>query len=169
MLFGIGLVLFVIVCIFLCLLILIQSDKGGGISGALGGGFSSATNLLGSQDTANILTRATAISAGIFLGLCLLMSMFLSHPSSVQVKSALKERAEKQNNYSPASALQGQQGLPMGNPGAAAGTEVPPVGLPAPQGLPVPQGAAPQTAPGQAPAAAPEAVPKVPAPSKGNR
>ena len=166
MLFGIGLVLFVIVCVFLCLLILIQSDKGGGISGALGGGFSSATNLLGSQDTANILTRATAISAGIYLGLCLLLSIFLSHPTGAQVKSALKERAEKQGNYSPASALQGQQGLPMGNPGAA----VPPptTSGAAPQALPVPQGAPPQAAPAQG-RTAPSAVPEVPPPSKGNK
>ena len=165
MLFGIGLVIFVIVCVFLCLLILIQSDKGGGISGALGGGFSSATNLLGSQDTANILTRATAISAGIYLGLCLILSIFLSHPSGAQVKSALKERAEKQGNYSPASALQGQQGLPMGNPGGG-GTALPPAGLPAPQGVPAPQG---RGAAGRTPAQAPLTVPKVPAPSKGNK
>jgi preprotein translocase subunit SecG len=163
MLFGIGLVIFVIICVFLCLLILIQSDKGGGISGALGGGFSSATNLLGSQDTANILTRATAISAGIYLGLCLLLSIFLSHPTGTQVKSALKERAEKQGTYSPASALQGQQGLPMGNPGGS-GTALPPAGLPAPQG------AVPQTTPAQGgQAQAPLTVPKVPAPAKGNK
>ncbi|HMD69622.1 MAG TPA: preprotein translocase subunit SecG [Chitinivibrionales bacterium] len=164
MLFGIGLVIFVIICVFLCLLILIQSDKGGGISGALGGGFSSATNLLGSQDTANILTRATAISAGIYLGLCLLLSIFLSHPSGAQVKSALKERAEKQGNYSPASALQGQQGLPLGNPGGG-GAALPSAGLPAPQG------AMPQTTPAQGGQAqqAPLVVPKVPAPSKGTK
>ncbi len=160
MLFGIGLVIFVIVCIFLCLLILIQSDKGGGISGALGGGFSSATNLLGSQDTANILTRATAISAGIFLGLCLLLSVFLSHPTGAQVKSALKERAEKQGSFSPSSVLQGQQGLPIGNPGAAGS-------LPAPQGIP--SGAAPQGMPN--PGVPIQAVPPAaaPAPAQGKK
>jgi preprotein translocase subunit SecG len=165
MLFGIGLVVFVIVCVFLTGLILIQSDKGGGISGALGGGFSSATNLLGSQDTANILTKATSISAGIFLGLCILLSVFLSHPSGDQVKSALKERAQKMGSFSPASALQGQQGLPIGNPEGAAPQTGAPAGLPMPQGLPA--SALPQASPaGQTPAAA-APVPTVPAPSKG--
>jgi len=166
MLFGIGLVIFVIVCVFLTGLILIQSDKGGGISGALGGGFSSATNLLGSQDTANILTKATSISAGIFLGLCILLSVFLSHPSGDQVKSALKERAQKMGSFSPASALQGQQGLPIGNPeGNAMPQAGATAGLPAPQGLPAT--ALPQASPvGQIPATA-APVPTVPAPSKG--
>jgi preprotein translocase subunit SecG len=163
MLFGIAIVLFVIVCIFLTLLILIQSDKGGGISGALGGGFSSATNLLGSQDTANILTRATSISAGIFLGLCLILSIFLSHPTSSQVKSALKARAEKQGSYSPSSVLQGQQGLPVGN--QAEGVPQSPQGLPSPQGIPAgaDQGTPPQGAQ-QAPA-----LPVAPAPSQGGK
>jgi preprotein translocase subunit SecG len=59
MLFAILVFLFIIVCIFLVFLILIQSDKGGGISGAIGGSLGGAGNLLGTQDTANILTRGT--------------------------------------------------------------------------------------------------------------
>jgi preprotein translocase subunit SecG len=137
MIFGIMLFIFVVVCIFLCLLILIQSDKGGGISGAIGGGFASASNLLGSQDTANILTKATTIFASVFLGLCLILSIFLSHPTGKQSKSALKERAEKQGTYSPSSVLQGGQQLPMGaGNGNAAGQVPAPTGAPAPSGLP---------------------------------
>lgn len=152
--FGVFIVIFVIVCVFLCLLILIQSDKGGGISGTLGGGFSSATNLLGSADTANILTKATSISAAIFLGLCLVLSIFVSRPTEKQVKSALKERAEKQGTYSPSSVLSGQQGLPVGNQGQ---------GQAAPQGMPVPQGL-PQGAVPQAPAPGAQPAPALPAP-----
>ena len=146
MIFGIFLFLFVLICIFLCLLILIQSDKGGGISGAIGGGFASgASNLLGSQDTANILTRATTIFAAAFLGLCLFLSVFLSHPSSSQVKSALKERAEKQQgSFSPSSVLQGG-GLPIGNPQGLPGA-------PVPQGLPGAGAAQQQQAPVMPPA-----------------
>jgi preprotein translocase subunit SecG len=158
MIFGIMLFIFVVVCIFLCLLILIQNDKGGGISGAIGGGFASASNLLGSQDTANILTKATTIFASVFLGLCLILSIFLSHPTGKQVKSALKERAEKQGAYSPSSVLQGGQQLPMG------------AGNAAPQGSGAPEGAAglPQGAPaaGQA-TQAPQ--PFVPAPAPNNK
>lgn len=112
MLFGICVVLFVIVCIFLCLLILIQSDKGGGISGAIGGGLGGANNLLGTQDTANILTRGTAIFAGAFLILCIVMSFTLRNQADEGQKSILQERAQKQQSYSPASVLQ-EGGIPL--------------------------------------------------------
>jgi preprotein translocase subunit SecG len=161
MIFGILLFIFVIVCIFLCLLILIQSDKGGGISGAIGGGFASASNLLGSQDTANILTKATTIFASVFLGLCLILSVFLSHPTGKQTKSALKERAEKQGTYSPSSVLQGGQQLPMGAGNAAQ------EGVPSPQGAgQLPQGAPVAPAAGQATQAP---GPFVPAPAPNNK
>jgi preprotein translocase subunit SecG len=113
MLFGILIFVFVVVCILLCLLILIQSDKGGGISGAIGGGLAGASSMFGTQDTANVLTKATTIFASVFMGLCIIMSIFLSHPSAKQTKSLLKERAEKQGNFSPSSVLQGG-GLPLG-------------------------------------------------------
>lgn len=147
MMFGILLFIFVVVCILLMFFILVQSDKGGGISGAIGGGFASASNMIGSQDTANILTRGTTILASIFLGLCLILSVFLSHPSDKQVKSSLKTRAEKQGSFSPASVLQGQQTLPMGATGGAApaGDASQPQGFP--QGIPMPE-----ATPSQAPA-----------------
>jgi preprotein translocase subunit SecG len=163
MIFGILLFIFVIVCIFLCLLILIQSDKGGGISGAIGGGFASASNLLGSQDTANILTKATTIFASVFLGLCLILSVFLSHPTGKQTRSALKERAEKQGTYSPSSVLQGGQQLPMGAGAGNAAQE----GAPSPQGAgQLPQGAPAAPATGQATKAP---GPFVPAPAPNNK
>jgi preprotein translocase subunit SecG len=113
MLFGIIIFIFVVVCILLCLLILIQSDKGGGISGAIGGGLQGASSMFGTQDTANVLTKLTTGFAIGFMGLCIIMSLFLSHPSGKQTKSLLKDRAEKQQNFSPASALQQGQGLPL--------------------------------------------------------
>jgi preprotein translocase subunit SecG len=112
MLFGILIFLFVIICIVLCLLVLIQSDKGGGISGALGGGLGGASSLLGTQDTANILTRGTTIFATAFFLICIFIS-FLMGRSTVEVnKSLLQQRAEKQANFSPSSVL-GNQSLPI--------------------------------------------------------
>ncbi|HEX2958646.1 MAG TPA: preprotein translocase subunit SecG [Chitinispirillaceae bacterium] len=121
MLFGFLIVLFVIVCVILCLLILIQSDKGGGISGAVGGGLSGASNLLGTQDTANILTRGTAIFGVAFLILCILLSLTFNRKNVVGQKSILQERAEKQATYSPSSILNNGS-LPLqGTPNAAGG------------------------------------------------
>lgn len=111
MIFGIAIIIFLIVCILLILLVLIQSDKGGGISGAIGGGLSGASSLLGTQDTANILTRGTAIFAVSYMVLCIVLSLFLSRTITSAPKSELKKMAETQS-YSPASALQGGV-LPM--------------------------------------------------------
>ncbi len=123
MLFAILLVLFLLVCVFICLLILIQSDKGGGISGAIGG-LSGANSFLGTQDTANVLTKGTWIFGGVFLVLCVLMTLF--EPGGEANKSGLQKRAEEVQKITPVpvSAL-GADGLIGGDGGdaGAAGAE----------------------------------------------
>lgn len=107
MLFGFLIVLYVFVCIFLCLLVLVQSDKGGGINGTLGGGMSNASALLGAQDTANILTRATTIFASGFMVLCIVISLVVAHGvNNHATRSALQQRAEKLGKFAPSSILQ---------------------------------------------------------------
>jgi preprotein translocase subunit SecG len=107
MLFGITVFIFVLVCIFLILLVIIQSDKGGGISGAIGGGLAGAGAFLGTQDTANILTKLTTGFAVAYMILCIVLSLFMSRASVNVQESELKKRAETQAKYSPASALGG--------------------------------------------------------------
>ena len=107
MLFGIAVVIYVFVCLILVLLIIIQSDKGGGISGEIGGGLAGANALLGTQDTANILTRLTTGFAAAFMGLCIILSLVLSRASTDARKSELQKRAEMQQKFSPSSALGG--------------------------------------------------------------
>lgn len=111
-LFGFLMVVYVLVCIILCLLVLIQSDKGGGISSTLGGGFSTASSLLGAQDTANILTRGTTIFAGIFMALCIVISLFVAGRAANSAQtggSQLRQRAEQQGQqYAPSNILDGQ-------------------------------------------------------------
>lgn len=128
MLFGILVFIFIIVCIILCFLILIQSDKGGGISGALGGGLGGASSLLGTQDTANILTRGTTIFASIFFLLCVVMALVMSKQTVVANKSLLQQRAEKQQDFSPSSVLD-KGALPIqsgsGNSAASVSTPAP--------------------------------------------
>ncbi|MDR2592405.1 MAG: preprotein translocase subunit SecG [Chitinispirillales bacterium] len=101
MFFAILLVLFLLVCVFICLLILIQSDKGGGISGAIGG-LSGANSFLGTQDTANVLTKGTYIFGAVFLVLCVLMTLF--EPGGGVAKSGLQKRAEKVQTVTPVPA-----------------------------------------------------------------
>lgn len=120
MLFGILVFLFVLVCILLVFLILIQSDKGGGLSSAFGGGsLNSASNLLGTQDTANILTRGTAIFGGAFLLLCIVMSFVLHEQNGNTKASILQEKINKEKELSPSTVLEkdmGAGGMNLDNP-----------------------------------------------------
>jgi preprotein translocase subunit SecG len=161
MIFALLMILYLLVCIILCLLVLIQSDKGGGLSGAIGGGLASANALLGTQDTANILTRGTAIFATAFMVLCIVLSLVLPRASAPAGKSVLKQRAETHQDFSPAQALQPLPIAPSGDqaqgvlgvPGTIQGTE----GQAAP-------GTQAQTATQPAPAQAPAAPANAPAP-----
>ena len=158
---------FVIVCILICFLVLIQSDKGGGISGAIGGGLGGANSLLGTQDTANILTRGTVIFGIVFFVLCIAMSFVMTKQTYSSAKSMLQKRAEKQQSYSPSSALGGGS-MPMqqqggGLPIAPAASQGAP-GTPAAKqpSAPVQSGRAipsPTSAPASAPAGKPMQAP----------
>jgi preprotein translocase subunit SecG len=53
------------VCLFLMLVVLLQQGKGGGMGAAFGGG--ATQQVFGGRGAGNILTRATAICAGIFM------------------------------------------------------------------------------------------------------
>ena len=66
-------VLFVMVSVVLILVILIQKGRGGGLSGAFGGGM--ASGLLGSK-TGDFLTWVTIGLVAVFLGLAVLMAKF---------------------------------------------------------------------------------------------
>jgi preprotein translocase subunit SecG len=153
-LFWLLLVIFILVCILLCFLVLIQSDKGGGISGAIGGGLGGANSLLGTQDTANILTRGSVIFGAAFLVLCVVMSIVMSHQTITVEKSILQKRAEKQQAFSPSSALNNGGGMPI-KTSAAPGSQ----GAPAAQtpGLHIKQPV--QTGTASKPGAAPKPVP----------
>jgi len=66
-------VVLVLDCAFLVLLVLLQlPKKEAGMGTAFGGG---ATDVLFGAGTGNVLTKATAYSAGIFLGLCLILAI----------------------------------------------------------------------------------------------
>jgi preprotein translocase subunit SecG len=169
-LFWFLMAIFILVCVVICFLVLIQSDKGGGISGAIGGGLGGANSLLGTQDTANILTRGTVIFGGVFFVLCIVMSFVMSHQNVAVDKSLLQKRAEKQNSYSPASVLNNGGGLPIkqAEQGAPAGAGIPIQQQPASAVAPA-AAATPAPQPQQVPKAIPAgALPIAPAKTPGN-
>ncbi len=73
------------VCLFLMLVVLLQQGKGGGMGAAFGGG--ATQQVFGGRGAGNLLTRATAICAGIFM----LTSVSLAYVSSSGDRD-LKER-----------------------------------------------------------------------------
>jgi preprotein translocase subunit SecG len=66
----------VFVCLFLMLVVLLQQGKGGGMGAAFGGG--ATQQVFGGRGAGNLLTRATAICAAIFM----MTSVSLAYVSS---------------------------------------------------------------------------------------
>jgi preprotein translocase subunit SecG len=80
------------VCLFLMLVVLLQQGKSGGMGAAFGGG--ATQQVFGGRGAGNILTRATAICAGIFM----LTSVSLAYVSSSgdrELKARVMEEARK--------------------------------------------------------------------------
>jgi preprotein translocase subunit SecG len=76
-------------CAVLMFVVLLQQGKGGGLGAAFGGG--AAAQVFGGRGAGNILTRATAICAGIFM----LTSVSLAYLSSSGDR-ALKAKAAQE-------------------------------------------------------------------------
>ncbi len=71
--------IFIICCLALILIILIQKGRGGGLSAAFGGGM--AGGVLGSK-TGDFLTWVTIVLVGIFLMLALIMAKYYKPTAS---------------------------------------------------------------------------------------
>jgi preprotein translocase subunit SecG len=80
-------ILHVFVCLVLMFVVLLQQGRGGGLGAAFGGG--AASQVFGGRGAGNILTRATAICAAVFM----LTSITLAYRSSSQDR-ALAARIE---------------------------------------------------------------------------
>jgi preprotein translocase subunit SecG len=135
----IGLLTFVLVldCLVLILLVLMQlPKKEAGMGTAFGGG---ATDALFGAGTGNALTKMTKYTAGIFLGLALILTMLNSNrrnESATNIKKLLQKGGAAPNAVSlpPAKpAATEQKSLPAAAPTAPAtqGTLTPPT-APAP-------------------------------------
>lgn len=81
-------VIYVIVCVFLILVVLLQAGKGGGMGAAFGGGAGGSQTVFGGAGAGNFLTRLTWASAVLFM----VLSGTLAYMSSSSDKS-LEEAA----------------------------------------------------------------------------
>ena len=76
MLYGIIITIHVIVSLVLISVILLQAGRGGGLSESFGG--SSTQTILGTKSSV-FLKRATAVSAVLYILVCLLLGVMTSH------------------------------------------------------------------------------------------
>src|ERR1043165_7918643 len=83
-------IIHVFVCIVLMLVVLLQQGKGGGMGAAFGGG---TAQVFGGRGAGNILTRATAICAAIFM----LTSVSLAYLSSSGDRALRAKVAEEES------------------------------------------------------------------------
>jgi len=86
-------IVYVFVCLFLILVVLLQSGKGGGLGSAFGGGASQ--QIFGGAGAGNLLTRLTAGSAFLFMVISVWLA-FLSSSGEQALDRAVREQAAGQ-------------------------------------------------------------------------
>jgi preprotein translocase subunit SecG len=109
--------LYVIVCVFLILVVLLQTGRRADIAGAFGGGGSQTA--FGARGAATVLSKATTVSAILFMVLALVLSIMRSGRGS---SGSVLEDLE------PATSAPAQPGP------AAPADEIPPPVIPPPAG-----------------------------------
>lgn len=111
-------VLYVIVCLFLILVVLLQAGRGGGMGAAMGGG---SQTVFGGAGAGNFLQRLTVVSATLFM----LLSATLAYMSS-SGEQALERAEQKLKMREEARNLQITDGKPANAavPGADSNQEV---------------------------------------------
>ena len=80
MLYSTVLFIFVVICIFLVGIILLQTSQSGGM-GSIGGGNTFLDGALGSQGADSLLLRTTTVLAVIFMSLAILLNL-IDNPAS---------------------------------------------------------------------------------------
>lgn len=98
MFFGFLLFIYLILVILMIGAILVQKPRGGGLSGALGGG--GMENILGARGTPTFFTKLTAFLGGLFLILSLVLSI-LNAPKGYTAQKSAIERTQQQGQPAP--------------------------------------------------------------------
>ncbi len=78
-------ILFVVICIFMVLTILLQAGRGGGLGTALGGGASQS--VFGGGGGADLLAKVTQASAAGFMIIAMYLAYASAHADSSRLKS----------------------------------------------------------------------------------
>jgi preprotein translocase subunit SecG len=104
---GIIIFLIVLVSVVLAFFILVQSPKGGGLTGNFG---SSATQAMGVKQSSDVMEKGTWASMGLVALLCILLVSF--GDKAAPVKKATKQSQQQSQQQAPAQ--NGGQQAPAG-------------------------------------------------------
>ena len=102
MLYSIVLFIFVVICLLLVGIILLQTSQTGGM-GSIGGGNSYLEGALGGQGADSLLLRTTTIFAVIFMSLAIFLN-YLDNPkssSNVTVESSIEYSSDTEDSSLP--------------------------------------------------------------------
>jgi len=114
--YGVILGILMIVSVFLVIFILMQSDKGGGLAGSLGGMGGGGGMPFSGREAATILSKLTTGLAIGFMAICILLSIMSRNRAHSSSDSALQKRAQKmQKVTSQAASSVLDQRLPLQN------------------------------------------------------
>jgi preprotein translocase subunit SecG len=146
-LYYLAVALYVVVCLFLIIVVLLQPGKAGGAT-VFGAG-SSTGSVFGGRGASTILSKATTVAAGLFMILSIILARASSDTSAIEGTAPKALPGSHQKAETPDT-----KGPDKGKDGAkdSAKDKAAPAVVPAP-------------APSVAPAAAPAAAPAEPAPS----
>ena len=116
----------IMTCLFLILVVLLQSGKGGGVSAAFGGGAGSA---IGQRGAATVLSKMTTGAAGTFMFTSMILAVYASPSADDPAKKFLEGQVGAE---SPASAG-ASAAAPVGDAptGSAPASEAPAADAPA--------------------------------------
>jgi preprotein translocase subunit SecG len=94
-LFYLSMTIFLLICLFLIMLVLIQKGRGGGLASAFGGG--GGNTAFGSK-TGDVLTWATSIVFGLFLFLAVVLNLLANQKSQSAQAGVAPRQTPEQNN-----------------------------------------------------------------------
>jgi preprotein translocase subunit SecG len=101
----------VLVCIFLVIVVLLQSGKSADVAAAFGG--MGSQTAFGPRAAANVLTKATTWSAVIFMVTSITLSVMMSRRSSSSVMQGVKPATQKTAPAQPGAPANGSNREPQ--------------------------------------------------------
>jgi preprotein translocase subunit SecG len=105
-------IIHVLICLLLVAAVLLQSGKGGGLAGSIGGGLSS-TSVLGGRSASTFLTKATAVLATAFMLICVVQAITYDTPEGMPTTASERILEESGASMEPEKLFNETDGLPL--------------------------------------------------------